>query len=104
MPHHLLKNKLHNFGSDEDYSSLFKSYLQGRYQKVKVNGVWSSAIIVTSGVPEGSVLGPTLFVIFINDLPGTCLHSSCFIFADDSKLLNSDPNLLQVDKQLYCVG
>ena len=97
MPHHLLINKLRNFGFDEDYVSLFKSYLQGRYQKVEVNGVWSSAIIVTSGIPQGSVLGPLLFVIFINDLPGTCLYSSCFIFADDSKLLNSDPNLLQVD-------
>jgi ribonuclease P/MRP protein subunit RPP40 len=65
----------------------FCSYLQGRKQYVHCYGYDSTYINVTSGVPQGSVLGPLLFLIFINDI-GDKLTVLFFLFADDAKLLN----------------
>jgi len=77
------------------------SFLSDRRFKVVVNGKQSSEGIVTSGVPQGSVLGPLLFVIYINDMP-QCVDSSLFMFADDTKAFreivnSSDNDLLQND-------
>ena len=63
------------------------SYL-GRRQRVMVNGVCSEWTNVTSGIPQGSVLGPILFTIFINDLP-ISISSHVKIFADDTKIYNT---------------
>ena len=62
-----------------------EAFLTGRTQQVLVEGVLSSSSTVKSGVPQGSVLGPLLFLLYINDLPD-CVLSSVKIFADDSKL------------------
>ena len=77
------------------------SFLSDRKQRVKINQKFSPWANVTSGVPQGSVLGPILFLIFINDLPGM-IKSSCKLFADDSKLYgpvkdNRDKDILQDD-------
>ena len=61
------------------------SFLLGRTQKVSVNGKESNWKEVISGIPQGSVLGPLLFVIYINDLPDI-LESDAFLFADDTKI------------------
>ena len=84
--HHKLLQKLASFNFDSDFLVLFKSYLNQRSQKVYVNGCLSDSAKITSGVPQGSVLGPLLFLIFINDLPKTVQTSSSYLFADDSKL------------------
>ena len=63
-----------------------KSYLNQRSQTVYVNGCLSDSAKITSGIPQGSVLGPLLLLIFINDLPKTAQTSSSYLFADDSKL------------------
>ena len=84
--HHKLLQKLASFNFDSDFLVLFKSYLNQRSQKVYVNGCLSDSAKITSGVPQGSVLGPLLFLIFINDLPKTVRTSSSYLFADDSKL------------------
>ena len=100
MPHNVLLNKLASFGFDDNFIKLFTSYLSNRYQIVKVNHSFSSPRLVSSGVPQGSVLGPLLFLIFINDLPLSC-SSNCFLFADDSKILNNVSQLPVIQDDIH---
>ena len=76
-------------------------FLSGRTQRVKVDDLFSKWVKVSSGIPQGSVLGPLLFVVFINDLPDQLKYSICKMFADDCKIyrrLNQENvNKLQVD-------
>ena len=60
-------------------------YLSNRQQLVSINGVHSSLLPVLSGVPQGSILGPLLFLVFINDLPDSTKFSNIHLFADDTK-------------------
>ena len=87
VPHHLSLRKLETLGITGSLLSLFESYLTGRQQRVVINGVSSEWLPVTSGVPQGSILGPLLFLVYCNDIP-TCIeeHSTLALFADDSKL------------------
>ena len=66
----------------------FRSYLTGRNQCVSVNGTDSGFMDVTCGVPQGSILGPTLFLCYINDL-SHCLKCHLSLYADDSALISS---------------
>ena len=71
---------------------LFTSYLTNRYQQTSVDGCFSILELIEWGVPQGSVLGPLLFLIFINDLPLTS-NLATWLFADDTVLVHSDSNL-----------
>ena len=62
----------------------FESYLEDRYQYVEVNGMQSRMIKTTVGVPQGSILGPLLFLVFINDLCLSGINGSVTLFADDT--------------------
>lgn len=103
--HDLLAKKLYIYGISGALLKWFKSYLEGRSFTVVVNGFTSILHNVTSGVPQGSHLGPILFNIFVNDLPSFLQHSSAIMFADDLKLSkcvtsDADVALLQSDLDL----
>jgi len=84
VPHERLLTKLHGYGVRGNIFNWVKDFLTGRTQHVSINDKLSSISNVTSGVPQGSVLGPTLFIYFINDLP-TVITTFIKIFADDTK-------------------
>ena len=98
VSHKKLLFKLRAFGFDDAFIELLSSYLSVRTQRVRINTSLSSCTAVPSGVPQGSILGPSLFLIFINDLPDCVMSSSCYPFADDLKLSSkSSPELFQND-------
>lgn len=85
VSHPVLMNKLENLNLDETITAWIADYLTLRKQKVVLNGVCSSLVSVTSGVPQGSVLGPLLFLIFINDISNG-ITSQMRLYADDCVL------------------
>ena len=87
VSHEHLIYKLSKYGIKGKILNWIKDFLNNRKQRVVIRGTTSSWESVTSGVPQGSVLGPILFLIFINDLP-TELLSKLSLFADDSKLFS----------------
>jgi len=97
VPHQRLLYKLRKAGIKGTMLSWIESFLTGRRQRVKVNGVYSFWSWVLSSVPQGSVLGPLLFILFINDLPGL-IRCLCMIFADDTKLTKKVDTLEEVDE------
>ena len=109
VPHTRLLSKLESYGIQDPVLSWIRSFLTGRSQKVVVNGSKSKPAEVRSGIPQGSVLGPLLFVIYINDLPDAIgnENSHIYMFADDTKVYRkiqkeADTEALQSDiKAMY---
>ena len=91
VQHSLLISKLQrNFGISGPLLNWLNSYLNNRQQYTVVNGAESDTMLVQVGVPQGSVLGPTLFTLFTNDLPFSVVSGETYMYADDTTV--------------YCVG
>ena len=101
--HRGLISKLQQIGIEEKFLDLFKSYLSNRQQVVVVDGFKSNTSEIKAGCPQGSRLGPLLFIIYINDIIYN-LESEIIIFADDTTLLasgcNSDETTAQLDRDI----
>ena len=98
VSHNKFLFKQRAFDFHDAFIELLSSYLSDRIQRVRINTFISSCSAVPSGVPQGSILGPLLFLIFIIDLPDCVKSSSCYLFADDLKLFSkSSPKLFQND-------
>ena len=100
VDHGVLLLKLKQYGVNGKYIDWIKNFLSNRTQRVYVNGNFSSSASVLSGVPQGSVLGPLLFIIYLNDLPNVIRDAKVQTFADDTKIVSKicstdDVNALQ---------
>ena len=96
FPHKRLLLKLSCLGIKGPLLSVISDFLHNRTQRVKVNGTFSPWTNVASGIPQGSILGPLLFVIFINDIPEE-VSNMCKIFADDTKIIGTPGPSIQND-------
>ena len=85
VPHRRLVRKMERYGLSGKIIEWVRDFLNQRKQRVSVNGNSSTDHNVTSGIPQGSVLGPILFVIYINDMPD-CVDATAYLFADDTKV------------------
>ena len=102
VSHQKLLFKLKKYGIDDKTCGWAKSFLSNRTQRVVVDGVHSEEGQVTSGVPQGSVVGPIFFLIYINDMPDYTKYSTLRLFADDTIIYlsinsNEDCEKLQAD-------
>ena len=106
VDHDLLLKKIQLFGINGKLFEWIKAFLCYRTQKVAVDGSYSNSMPVQSGVPQGTVLGPLLFLIFIDDMSRVIKHSTLRLFADDSRLLksiDSPSDILQLQEDLSSV-
>ena len=87
VPHNELLVKLRRIGVTNNVWYWLREYLYNRKQYVSINGCYSNLLPVISGVPQGSILGPLLFVLYVTDIPFNKMYSSIFLFADDTNYL-----------------
>ena len=100
VDHDILIQKLEHYGIRNNPLKWFQSDLNNRKQYVYVNGQSSELMDIKSGVPQSSVLGSLLFLIYINDLPNISKKLKLFLFADDTNIYYEDDNLRNLEKTL----
>jgi len=107
--HDILLAKMEYYGLKGVIYTLIKSYLENRHQRVKFNNKLSKLDKINIGVPQGSILGPLFFLIYINDLPSIIPYtvsnknSSIVLFVDDTSVIISEPCSLNFERKLNTV-
>ena len=100
VDHDILLSKLNAYGIRGFVRNWFKSYLKDRQQKCFVNGCLSESRALTCGVPQGTILGPLLFLLYIDDLPNCLSHSQPRMFANDTHLTFADNDITKIERNL----
>jgi hypothetical protein len=95
--HEILLSKLSKYGIRGTANLWVQSYLKDRQQYCYLNGHKSKKLFIKCGVPQGSILGPLLFLLYINDLANVSKSLSAILFADDSNLFIDGPNLSDLE-------
>lgn len=93
IDHSIIINKLSLIGFRGIYINLFKDYFEDRYQLVRINSTDSNRLHLRYGVPQGSILGPLLFNVYVNDISDVKLHSKIYQYADDTALVLAGKNV-----------
>ena len=96
--HEILLDKLHYYGIKSRANNWFNTFLKNRYQFTNIKKSSSEKQKTTHGIPQGSVLGPLRFLLYINDLNKSIIHSSMHHFADDTSFLLVDESLKKINK------
>ena len=102
VPHRRLLSKIRTYGFNETMVDWIENFITGRTQRVRIDGEVSQEELVISGIPQGSVLGPFLFLLFVNDMPDL-VDAMLYLFADDNKVYKvikhpaRDRTSLQID-------
>ena len=97
VDHEILLQKLHHYGVRGIINDWFRSYLADRVRSTQIGSNISSKAKIPCGVPQGSVLGPLLFLIYVNDVHRSSKKLSFYLFADDTNLLYADKSLKTVE-------
>ena len=100
VDHYILLRKLGNYGIYDRELASFANYLKDRSQVVCYGNELSIPDTITSGFSQGSLLGPLLFILFINDLPCTVKHCSILLYADDTVLYYAARNVADIERVL----
>ena len=100
LSHDLILNKLSLYGCDDITLQWFNSYLKNRSQIVQINNIKSSIEHIKYGVPPGSILGPLIFILFINDIVFEVEYSKLYMYEDDSTLCCYDINVENLNTKL----
>ena len=99
VDHGILLMKMEALGFSQDVIRGFSSYLSDRWQLVDLSGTLSSSAAISCGVPQGSILGPLLFLIYVNDMSGA-VHHKLILYADDSAILVADKSVSTIESLL----
>ena len=100
VDHRILLHKLYLYGINAIAFNWFRSYLSNRKQYCQVNDHLSNPLEMICGIPQGSILGPLLFLIYVNDLPNCLKYTKCNMFADDTQIDASSHNIESVANTL----
>ena len=92
--HYILLDKLRYYGVTDGSIQLLKCYISNRKQYVQIDGVMSSMQYIQTGIPQGSIVGPLFFSIYINDIVKCAEKFNCILYADDA-ILNSTIDCLE---------
>ena len=103
ISHKHLFEKLDWYGLSGRCKRWIESYLSNRHQFVEIDGIRSQTMPLTCGVPQGSILGPLLFLIYINDLPKVCQSTDVCLFADDTSISRLECSLSDFNNDLEAV-